>query len=118
AQVRRLIAEITPPALQSELKGPGRATFTYAAPQGKLVHVSVSEWAGETVVTIVAAPSANSPSMTLDLEHGNEPPALAGSTGAREVALSGGPSAALEAPRSAPRAPAEAPRAPAVPLNP
>src|SRR5689334_19381963 len=28
AQVRRLVAEITPPAMQAELRGPGRATFT------------------------------------------------------------------------------------------
>jgi twitching motility protein PilT len=89
AQVRRLVAEITPPAMQAELRGPGRATFTYAAPQGKLVHVSVSDWAGDTVLTVVPAPGVASPSMTLDLER-NDPPALAGSNGVREVSLPSG----------------------------
>jgi len=121
AQVRRLIAEITPPAMQSELKGPGRATFTYAAPAGKLVHVSVSEWAGETVVTMVPAPSPGSPSMTLDLEPNHDPPALAGSNGAREVSL---PSSSKATPDTQPKAalkpppePAPAP-APVIPINP
>jgi len=121
AQVRKLIAEITPPAMQAELRGPGRATFTYAAPQGKLVHVSVSEWAGETVVTMVPALSAASPSMTLDLASGNEPPVLAGSNGAREVVLPVAPNGAHEAtPKLAVKAPApvEAPRAPVIPINP
>jgi twitching motility protein PilT len=81
AQVRRLVAEITPPAMQSDLKGPGRATFTYAAPAGKLVHVSISDWGGDTVVTLVPAPNApGSPSMTLDLHEGDGSPALAGGT--------------------------------------
>jgi twitching motility protein PilT len=82
AQVRRLVAEITPAAAQSELRGPGRTAFNYALSGGKLVHVSVSDWAGETVVTMTPAPaSPGSPSMTLDLEHGDEPPTLAGSNG-------------------------------------
>jgi twitching motility protein PilT len=102
AQVRRLVAEITPPSMQSELKGPGRATFTYAAPAGKLVHVSISDWAGDTVVTLVPAPSApGSPSMTLDLQHGEGAPALAGGNGARDV----GPANAPEANGSADGAP-------------
>ena len=131
AQVRKLIAEITPPAMQAELKGPGRATFTYATPQGRLVQVSVSDWAGETVVTLMPALSTPSPSMTLDLQHGNEPPVLAGSSGAREVSRPVGasgtpdspPRSALRAPPAAP-APASAPmvvelpHASAIPINP
>jgi twitching motility protein PilT len=127
AQVRRLVAEITPPAMQAELKGPGRAAFTYAAPHGKLVHVSVSDWAGETVVTVVPAPSLASPSMTLNLET-NEAPVLAGSNGAREVSLPSGTGAngASPEPASKPafRPPPEVIRAPtpaasaAVAINP
>jgi twitching motility protein PilT len=115
AQVRRLVAEITPPASQAELRGPGRATFTYAAPQGKLVHVSVSEWGGDTVMTVVPAPSAGSPSMTLDLERSNEPPVLSGSNGARELSLPTPPKAAIPEPASKPafKAAPEATRAPA-----
>jgi twitching motility protein PilT len=113
AQVRRLVAEITPPAAQAELRGPGRATFTYAAPQGKLVHVSVSEWGGDTVLTVVPAPTVASPSMTLDLER-NDPPVLAASNGAREVSLpSGSNGAAEQASKPAFKAPPEASRAPA-----
>ena len=83
AQVRRLVAEITPPSMQSELKGQGRATFSYAAPAGKLVHVSIADWAGDTVVTLVPAPSVPaSPSMTLDLQQRDGAPALAGGNGA------------------------------------
>ena len=84
AQVRRLVAEITPANVQPDLRAQGRAVFTYAAPMGKLVQVTVSDWAGETAVTLTPAPSLaapamppSSPSMTLDLEHGGEPPALA-----------------------------------------
>jgi twitching motility protein PilT len=89
AQVRRLVAEITPAAAQSELRGPGRAAFNYALPTGKLVHVSVVDWAGETVVTMTPAPaSPGSPSMTLELEHGDEPPTLAGSNPVREAGFS------------------------------
>jgi twitching motility protein PilT len=125
AQVRRLVAEITPPAAQAELKGPGRATFTYAAPHGKLVHVSVSEWAGDTVMTVVPAPSAASPSMTLDLER-NDPPVLASSNGAREMSLPSGANGtpqpgsrpAFKAPPDLVRAPAPAPPAAPAPAPP
>jgi twitching motility protein PilT len=80
AQVRRLVAEITPPALQSELKGPGRASFDYELPAGKLVHVSVSEWARETVATLTPAQTNHgSPSMRLDLEARDEAPAMSAS---------------------------------------
>jgi twitching motility protein PilT len=107
AQVRRLVAEITPPSMQSELKGPGRATFTYAAPAGKLVHVSISDWAGDTVVTLVPAPGApGSPSMTLDLQHGEGVPALAGGNGVRDIGVAKVPEAngpAEAAPKSSPR---------------
>ena len=69
AQVRRLVAEITPVALQSDLRGPGHATFSYAAGGGKLVTVAVSEWGGDTLV--VVTPSSNtrgSSSLALELD--------------------------------------------------
>jgi twitching motility protein PilT len=106
AQVRRLVAEITPPSTQAELRGPGHATFTYAAPNGKVVSVVVTDWAGDTLLTLIPAPTGpGSPSMTLDLEHNDHPPAVTG--GARDVPLpkSAG-SGAVETPlKSAPRAP-------------
>jgi twitching motility protein PilT len=84
AQVRRLVAEITPAAMQTELRGPGHATFNYAVPGGKLVQVKVTDWAGDTVVTLMPAPNAPlSPSMTLDLQHGAELPPLASHAGGR-----------------------------------
>jgi twitching motility protein PilT len=78
AQVRRLVAEITPVALQSDLRGPGHATFSYAATGGKLVTVAVSEWGGETLV--VVTPSSNtrgSPSLVLELDTMDGPAPLA-----------------------------------------
>ena len=87
AQVRRLVAEITPANVQPELRGQGRAGFTYAAPTGKLVQVTVTDWAGETALNLAPAPSPAavagpppSPSMTLDLDHGGELPPLAKSS--------------------------------------
>ncbi len=74
AQVRRLVAEITPVALQSDLRGPGHATFNYAASGGKLVTVAVTEWGGDTLV--VVTPSSNtraSPSLVLELETSEAP---------------------------------------------
>jgi twitching motility protein PilT len=86
AQVRRLVAEITPPSTQAELRGPGHATFTYAAPNGKVVSVVVTDWAGDTLVTLIPAPTGPaSPSMTLELEHNEHPPTVSG--GARDVSL-------------------------------
>jgi twitching motility protein PilT len=100
AQVRRLVAEITPPNVQPELRTHGRAVFTYAAPMGKLVQVTVTDWAGETAVSLapapaLAAPPPNPPSMTLELEHGADLPPLAA------VAPRPAPASAAEAaPRS------------------
>jgi twitching motility protein PilT len=115
AQVRRLVAEITPPAMQAELRGPGHATFNYTPPVGKQVNVRVTDWAGDTAVTLTPAAGATaSPSLTLELEHGTELP-LAGAQGslaARDVPSPKAPPLAPppEAPRAAPRAPDSAPR--------
>jgi twitching motility protein PilT len=69
AQVRRLVAEVTPASLQGELKGPGRARFSYAAEGCKSVDVTVSEWNGDTLVLITPTVSGVvSPSMVLDLD--------------------------------------------------
>jgi twitching motility protein PilT len=108
AQVRRLVAEITPPAMQAELRGPGHATFTYAAPNGKVVSVVVTEWAGDTLATLIPAPAGpGSPSMTLELEHNDHPPAVTG--GARDVSLQK-PAPAEATPRAALRSPPSSPR--------
>lgn len=67
AQVRRLVAEVTPASAQADLRGPGRAAFEYDAPPG-LVEVSVSEWSGETLVEVRRARKPQrSPSLELDL---------------------------------------------------
>jgi twitching motility protein PilT len=116
AQVRRLVAEITPAGAQADLKGPGRAAFNYALPAtGKLVLVSITDWAGETTVTMTPAPAgAPSPSMTLDLEPGGgQPPPLARGI-SREPAPASHP--AIEPPKSNQQAPASAPR-PAIQAN-
>jgi twitching motility protein PilT len=114
AQVRRLVAEITPPAMQSELKGAGRASFDYALPTGKLVHVSVSDWAGETVATLTpaAAKTTGSPSMTLDLESRDDAPPLTSSRTPRDAAPGAPPAnGSAEVPqKSVPRAPSSSTR--------
>jgi twitching motility protein PilT len=114
AQVRRLVAEITPPAAQSELKGPGRASFDYALSAGKLVHVSVSDWAGETIATLMPAQSGRgSPSMALDLESRDDAPPLTGGHTPRDALPSATSTngAADPTPKSVVRAPGSAPRA-------
>jgi twitching motility protein PilT len=68
-QVRRLVAEITPPEQQAELRSAGQAQFIHAFAGDKQVEVSVREWGGETLVEIIpigSAPPA-SPSMELEL---------------------------------------------------
>ena len=68
AQVRRLVAEITPAELQGDLRGNGYTRFTYSAPGGN-VEVAVSEWSGETLVQVTPIHHVPpSPSMQLDLE--------------------------------------------------
>jgi twitching motility protein PilT len=109
AQVRRLVAEITPANVQPELRTQGRAVFTYAAPMGKLVQVTVTDWAGETAVSLAPAPNAApppSPSMTLELEHTAytvEPP------------LASAPKPAAMSPAAAAPAPAPAELVPSAP---
>jgi twitching motility protein PilT len=119
-QVRRLVAEITPPAMQSELRGPGRATFNYASPIG-MVNVLVTDWAGDTSVAIMpAAPIPSSPSLTLDLESGNEaqpPLAAAPAPPPREGSRPRVPAPVVEsAPKSSLRSADSSPR-PAVPFS-
>jgi twitching motility protein PilT len=93
AQVRRLVAEITPPELQDDLRGPGYATFSYAAPGGRLVEVSITEWAGDTEVRITPQTTAPaSPSLKLELDTGDGAPAVLGA----------GPGNAKLAPRRSP----------------
>jgi len=129
AQVRRLVAEITPPNAQPELRTQGRAVFTYAAPMGKLVQVTVTDWAGETAVSLAPAPNAApppSPSMTLELEHtayNVDPPPLAGTAPkapappVAEAAPKASPSSADAVPKSALRAPPSS-ATPAVQISP
>jgi twitching motility protein PilT len=78
AQVRRLVAEILPNALQADLKGSGRARFTYhLATSSKNIDVNVTEWAADTVIVLSPAAAAP-PSMDLSLEHlsAGGPPAV------------------------------------------
>jgi twitching motility protein PilT len=112
AQVRRLVAEVTPAALQAELRGPGHASFSYSS-MGKVVTVLVTDWAGDTVVTLTPAPSgAGSPSLTLDLESGNDLPPLAASPalGVRDAASPRAPAPLAEPPKSSLRSADSAPR--------
>ncbi len=84
AQVRRLVAEITPIELQSDLRGTGYARFTYSAPGGN-VEVAVSEWGGDTLVQVTPVSHVPpSPSMQLDLEQ------LTGIAGAGQPGQHGG----------------------------
>ncbi len=99
AQVRRLVAEITPPAVQPELRGDGHASFSYSAPGGKLVFVAVTEWAGDTVVTISPTPSGpGSPSLVLELDGKGVSPLLAAAPGANPAKAANGNSAKTPAP--------------------
>ncbi len=76
AQVRRLVAEVTPASLQGELRGPGRGKFSYVADGCKSVDVVVSEWNGDTLVLITpSASGVPSPSMLLEL-NAEESPAM------------------------------------------
>jgi twitching motility protein PilT len=67
AQVRRLVAEVTPAAVQGDLRGPGHAKFSYAAVGCRSVDIEISEWGGDTLVLVtpssgaVASPSAQRP---------------------------------------------------------
>ena len=97
AQVRRLVAEITPPAMQAELRGPGRASFTYAAPLGKVVQVVVTDWAGDTVVTLSPAPGAADPAAA-ELAAGAELPPLVSSAAKAPPYADGAPKSVQRVP--------------------
>jgi twitching motility protein PilT len=91
-QVRRLVAEITPTDLQSELRNSGECRFLYSAPGERKVEVCVQAWGGETVVDITPAGSGppTPPSMELELipnAAGAAPPKLAAGRGLPPVAL-------------------------------
>jgi hypothetical protein len=117
AQVRRLVAEITPTELQGDLRGNGYARFTYSAPGGN-VEVAVSEWGGDTFVQVTPANHVPaSPSMQLDLEQltglGGAGPGAP--RGARRVSSRPKPASARPRPASArPKAGSVRPKTPSV----
>ena len=91
---------------------------------GKLVQVTVTDWAGETAVSLAPAPNAApppSPSMMLELEHfvqDAEPPPLAAASRAPvEASPKGAPSSTDAVPRSALRSPPSS-TAQAIPISP
>jgi twitching motility protein PilT len=60
-QVRKLLAEIAPNAVRSELAEKGGATFTYEAPPNPAVRVKVKGWNGQTVFRIEPVPQDDDP---------------------------------------------------------
>jgi twitching motility protein PilT len=88
AQVRRLVAEVTPTAQQGELRSTGQTKFSYAMPGGKRVDIAISDWAGETSAQVTPAASTP-PSLELSLDAISAQTAVAMPTGMREIEMNG-----------------------------